>query len=766
MQLPTRITLLALCSGLAASHAQTPSAAPAAANPSDGSDVVQMDLFEVTDVYSADATNPLARPTDGILGAGRSLLDTPRAATTLTPALIAEQGIDRLPDLVAFTPGAYAPASYGLLTTPVIRGDTAESYANGQRLSYNNYGYLPSFNSVEAIDLVRGPASAVFGAGHQLGGYVNYQTKQPSFEGAKTVVTLRAGSWVPGSNDSFAHGSVQLDTTAPVNERLAWRLSYEGQGGETFYHRNGAKDNREDIFAALAWKPTAEVKVDANLHFFWQNTPETLGVNRVTQALIDHGIYESDSGPVKLPDDRVLFSHGDNSDAKIARAQVIVSDRVSPALELVNRALYERVDRGRYNQFEYTEYVVQNTFENRTEAHWNFDALGHEQQAVIGGALRYEGVDSRVGYSNLAGGDYGYFDITDPARIFSAAAAVSYPYFDQFVGPDGHLVEDAVNGNTVRSDVWNPALFWQQDMALTKTLRATVGLREDFYRARAHDLYPDSQIAVDNEGRTEAFDPSDAASVNAFSQAYSLTWQARSNLSFYATHNRIRSSKGSVTGGGVDLSGGTIDPEDFRNQSVLWEAGAKASLLDHKLFAGAALFQQDREERNLFGDKDDIRVRGLELETFYQPAAGTTVFANATFQSGYYKQADIYQAADLINYTTGVGDWALVGFSNTLLNAGVRHRFECGFGYGLNGRWQSPQNVNIATPGYPLLKLPAQFSIDASVFYEAPRWTATVEVLNLTDEHNWVHNGDAFTGSALLSRELPLRVDGRLTWKF
>ena len=739
-------------------RAQTaPPAAPAEAP-------VTLPPYAVTGVAADGSVNPLTRPGAGIMGDARTLLDTPRAASTLTPAFFAQQGISSLADLAAYAPSSYAPSSYGLLTTPVIRGDTAEAYLNGQRLSYSNYGYLPSFNNVESADVVRGPGSVVFGAGHQLGGYVNYVTKRPAFDGAHTTVTTRLGTLVPGGG-SFAAGSLQVDTTGPVNDRIAWRFSYEGQGGETSYRRSGAKDDRQDFFAALTWRPAPGLTVEANVQFFWQNAPELLGVNRITQALINDNIYLSGSPsapvPVRLADDALLFSRGDNSDAKITRGQVIVTREASPTLTLINRTLYEHVDRARFNAFEYVEQVKQDTLENRTEAHWSFDALGREQQAVAGAALRYEGVDSRVGYFNVPDlgipgnndgfGDYSFYDLTDPSRVFDATATPG----------NDHVVDTATNGNTDRSAGLNPAVFWQQESRLTRDRTATVGLREDFYRVRTHD-------PITGAGGSGF---ADAASVSAFSQAYSLLWKARPDLSLYLTHNRIRSAKGSVTGGGVNLAGGAIDREDFRNQSVLTEAGAKADLLGHRLFVGAALFQQDRQVVSFVGSHDNIRVRGLELETVWQPAPDVSVFANATLQDGHYVNSDPFEASTGGGFTPGgspgPGDWRLTGFSHTLLNAGVRGRLAGGWGAGLTAQWQSAQNVNIpVAPTDPQLVIPAQTTLNASLFYETPRWTATLEILNLANARNWIHNGDTYTGAGLISRELPLRLEARVTWRY
>lgn len=703
-------------------------ALPAADNAAEAP--VQLDTVEV--VAPRVSTNPLASPTAGILGDERTLLETPRSATTLTPARLEEQGIDSLADIAAQAPGVFAPASYGLPTTPIIRGDTAETYVNGQRLGYNNYGYLPSFNSVEAIDVVRGPASAVFGAGYLVGGYVNYRTKQPSFEASGTEVTTKLGTWVPGTGDSFANASFQIDHNEAVSDTFAYRVSYEAKGGDTYYHRDGVDDDRQDLFMAFAWKPADGLRIDANAQIFWQNTPETLGVNRVTQQLIDRGIYQSDLGPVKLDRDATLFQSGDYSDAWVGRSQVAVTREFSPDVTLVNRTLVERVDREREHEFGYHEDVQATTVENRTEYRRDFEALGREQTVLAGLALRYE---NRATYADY---DYGSFlasyDVTDPSTITRPAV---------FGFERSH------------ADIFNPALFWQHEVKLTDRLTALAGWREDFYLGK---------ITGSSSWPATGSDQLDFAS---FSQAYSLTFAARKELTLYATYNRMQTlgTNGSAVGGGYYFSGPSANAKDFSRPSELIEAGAKANLLDGRLFTGVSVFQQERS-RDDFLAPADIVVRGVELEAVWQPAKGWSLFANATFQRGRYDNADIYQLADTINFTTGPGDWDLVGFSDVMLNGGFRYRFDNGFGAGLRGSWQSEQNVNIATPGFPQLTIPAQFQLDAMFFYERDNWSVSVDVLNLTDERNWIHNGDAYTGAALLSQALPLRVEATIKVRF
>ncbi|MEO7413491.1 MAG: TonB-dependent receptor [Opitutaceae bacterium] len=751
---------------------------------------LKLSPYLVNGVPLDDQINPLTRETSSVLGDGRDLLATPRGASILTVPLFNERQIHGVREILLYSPSAYAGASYGKTTVPNLRGDTAETYLNGQRLSYNLYGYFPSFNGVEAVDLVRGPGSAVFGAGYFTGGYVNYVTKAPSFASAATTLTTRVGTWAPGET-SFLNGSVQWDATAPFSKTLAWRVSVEAKGGDTFFKKNEVRDDRFDFFAALAWRPRSGTSVEANLQYLWQASPEILGVNRVNQDLIDHGIYYTGAsadlglpGPipaadaVKLPWDATLFSRGDFSNANVVRGQLIITREISPTATLVSRSLYEHVDRRRAHQFEYAEYVTQDTAENRTEFHLKVPGPGVRQSAVIAGAtVRYEGRESFTNYFN----EYFYnFDLTNPSRVFNFRAEYPNSTFPGFVGPGGREFFPASydSPETVRSETWNPAVFWQQDIPLSEKVSFLFGLRGDTFYARAKDPLGDAAGAPWR----------DAERVSAFSQNWSLLYRPTSTASFYATYNRIRAATGNVTGGGVilNLPDGQINREDFRNLSELAELGAKFSLIENKLFAAATLFDQQRSRVSLGGKKNDIRIRGAEFEAVYQPDGHFNATANATFQSGHYVKSRPYQAGgrdiyaayalgrgpeargtaiggyDPFGNQVPAGDWPLLGFSNTMLNGSVRYRFANGFGLGFNAQWQSRQRGNLDDQWH----LPAQVLYNGSAFYEARRWSANLDFLNLTNERNWIHNGDAYTASQLIFPELPFRIEGyvKIRW--
>jgi outer membrane receptor for monomeric catechols len=782
MKLPARLLLLTSSAiFLADSDAQP---APA---------VTALARFTVTGVPVEQSVNPLTRQTSSVMGEARDPLDTPRGVSTITTALFNERQIHGVQEILLYSPSAYVGAAFGNITMPNLRGDLAETYLNGQRLSYNYYGYFPSFNGVEAVDLVRGPGSAVFGAGYFTGGYVNYVTKQPKFSGPETTVTTRLGTWAPGQVSAL-NGSVQLDTTAPVNDHLAWRVSYEAKGGDTFFRKNGAPDSRQDIFAAVTWQPGVATTLAFSAQYFWQNPPETLGVNRVNQDLIWHEQYYTGAsadnypfpgpipatGVVKLPWEASLFSNGDFSNANVVRTQLIATHVFAPALTLVNRTLFEYVNRRRFQQFEYAEYVTQHTFENRTELHFDWSEAALPSTAVAGITVRYAHTLSYENYFN----EYIYnFDLTDPTRVFNEAEQYPNSYYPGLTGPGGRPFFPAAWGSpeTDNSTLWNPAAFWQHEVKFTAQLSFIAGLRGDLYLGDARDPLPPA-------GTTPWHDH---ASVGTVSPTANLVFRPTPTSSLYATYQRIRAVTGNLAGGGLILTDrgdgtGGLNRDDFRNRSDLAELGAKFSLLDHQLYAAATLFDQRRTKIELGGEHSDILIRGLELEAVYQPNPQFNATANATFQDGHYVNSAPFQLGGRSIYdayalgrgpggrgtgTAGydpyanqvpVGDWALLGFSKVMLNGSVRYRLESGYGAGLNAQWQSRQRGNLDNQWH----LPAQYTLNGSLFYEAKRWSANLDLLNLTGQRNWIHNGDAYTASQLIFPQLPFRLEGYFKFKF
>ncbi len=250
--------------------------------------VTTLAAMTVSDVPLSDQILPTVRPIGDVMGDGQSILDTPRSVSSINEAWMKDRMVKNAMDFGQFAPGVYSAAQYGIPAVPFIRGDLSQMYVNGQIIPFTRNSTPPSFNGVEAIDIVKGPGSAVYGPqGEGAGGYVDFVMKEPYFDRfhADTDVTL--GYWTSGH--SYANPEYTIDLGGPISDKLAYRVSYLGRYGDGYYIND--HDQTQDGYVALTYLPTKTLKFEWWAQLYSDRTNEISGTNRVTQQFIDHGTY-------------------------------------------------------------------------------------------------------------------------------------------------------------------------------------------------------------------------------------------------------------------------------------------------------------------------------------------------------------------------------------------------------------------------------------------------------------------------------------------
>ena len=182
------------------------------------------------------------------------------------------------------TSSSYSDASFGEPNMPRIRGQYADMFFNGMRDSFtlNGYGAPISFNSVDSIDIVKGPASVQAGPGAGVGGAIDITTKMPSFVEARARFNLEF--------DTQQKRRASFDVGGPLTSNMAARVSFTERRQRQLLLRHVfppavavCRRARPGHAAVLAcWSPAAS------------RTPryrENDGINRVNQQLIDNGTY-------------------------------------------------------------------------------------------------------------------------------------------------------------------------------------------------------------------------------------------------------------------------------------------------------------------------------------------------------------------------------------------------------------------------------------------------------------------------------------------
>ncbi|WP_120716961.1 TonB-dependent siderophore receptor [Tsuneonella amylolytica] len=145
------------------------------------------------------------------------IIETPQPITVIDDALYLAQGAVSVGDTLNYVSGVttnpYGPDSR--VDGAFVRGINALQFRDGMRDIFSYYASIRAdpYN-FDQVELVRGPASVLFGQG-ALGGIINLVSKKPEFE-KHGEVSLRYGS--------FDRKEALVDFTGPLNDAVAGRV--------------------------------------------------------------------------------------------------------------------------------------------------------------------------------------------------------------------------------------------------------------------------------------------------------------------------------------------------------------------------------------------------------------------------------------------------------------------------------------------------------------------------------------------------------------
>jgi len=198
--------------------------------------------------------------------------ETPQSISVVSKDVVEDLGATRLQGALDYAGGVGRANNFGGqgLTTFTVRGfTTGEFYRNGFPIN-RGYPNMPDANTIERLEVLRGPATMLYGRGDP-GGTFNVVSKQPL---AERTVTL--GSQL--NDQGMKRGT--LDASGPLDEegRLAYRLNVVGEGGDTF--RDHVETERYGVTPVITWQATDDTKVTFEGDFMRNNHPLDRGLTR------------------------------------------------------------------------------------------------------------------------------------------------------------------------------------------------------------------------------------------------------------------------------------------------------------------------------------------------------------------------------------------------------------------------------------------------------------------------------------------------------
>ncbi|MEX5321707.1 TonB-dependent siderophore receptor, partial [Pseudomonas shirazica] len=505
-----------------------------------------------------------------------ALHETPQSVSVVPKDVLEDTGATRLQDGLDYAGGVGRANNFGGqgLTTFTVRGfTTGEFYRNGFPIN-RGYPNAPDANTVERLEVIRGPASSLYGRGDP-GGTFNVVSKQPLPE---SKVTL--GSQF---DDQGMHRAT-LDATGPLNQdgSLAYRLNLLGEGGESF--RDDVESERYDVAPVVSWQVNDSTKIVFEGDFMRNNHPLDRGLTRLPGQL---GTASRDTNIWEKGSDNLL--HNDNNMAQL-RFEHLLNDNwtlgggmqwldgslkgnavEANALQADGRTLGRNFN---YRKLEWTDRDYQLNLTG------HFDTGGYAHTLLTG--IEYE--------------DYDYNSIIQR----SASGADKYPIdiFDPVLGQPRPALTRTTTHDKENLKTW--AAFIQDQVALTERLKALAGVRFERFEHDYDDKLPTNRDFSKGE--------------NGVTPRFGLIYDLTDTVAVYA--NTARSFKPNT---GTPSGGGGFDPEKGKS----YELGVKWEALDRQLSIDAAIYHIVKENV-LARDPNDptgtysiaageVRSRGLDI---------------------------------------------------------------------------------------------------------------------------------------------------------
>lgn len=598
---------------------------------------------QIGDVVVTARFDPLSRlqkgATDSFTGLDRSLLETPRSASRVSSDTIARYGMENVDDLVAAVPGAYTASFFGVPGNLNVRGTLADTYFQGFKRIENRGSFSSNLGAAAYVEVLRGPSSPIYGPG-KVGGLLNFVPKSARGVDARYADEMSGG--VNVTVGSYGRRNAAADLVVPVGEG-GIALYVEREDSDSYYRNIHPEHlNLQATYVGDfgdGW--SGEVNL---MHFEESGRIQSPGWNRVTQNLIDNGVYitgrdtdlvdldgsgmieygEIDAafgawggtsnirqikeyggknnpkfaldegvGTTKLSRRNVMADDADYNDSRTFTAYAGLQKEMANGSVLAIKAFMDDIENQRFTSFGFAADYDARALEGRVT--YSFPSrFGQHVSAdtVVGAGYRDHTAKQYESYLS------GYIALNRRDLSHGSTAG------DRIAAP---LMKDGVQMWDSRHEMeWNSrSVFAMSDITIFDRFSILAGLRWDDYELKAinrgETVFGLKDTWVEN-GK--------AAMTWSLSARYETPW----GLTPYVTFAEPRSLESTQTGG---VSVGTVTSNLFISPSELKEVGVKFSLLDGALFGGAAYYEQFRRRTDMLGNVSGNTSEGFELEAHW-----------------------------------------------------------------------------------------------------------------------------------------------------
>ena len=225
-----------------------------------------------------------------VFGFNKSILETPRSVSTISEEMMERFNMQDIDELVALAPGSFTQSFFGVAGGLDVRGTPGETYFRGVRRLDNPGNYPTPIGASDRIDVVRGPASPIYGPS-KIGGYLNFNPKSARIEETGQFIPEQTGalSFTTGSWDKSV---ITAEVGGPGNlgdTEFGYYVYGEVENSGSYYDNSAVDQNLLQMSFDLDLRDNVRVQFGGMWHDYSGN--QIAGWNRLTQDLIDHGTY-------------------------------------------------------------------------------------------------------------------------------------------------------------------------------------------------------------------------------------------------------------------------------------------------------------------------------------------------------------------------------------------------------------------------------------------------------------------------------------------
>ncbi|MYM89564.1 TonB-dependent siderophore receptor [Rugamonas sp. FT82W] len=624
------------------------------------------------------------RPTSSTTAAkiDAPLRDIPQTVNVVPLELLHDQGANSLQDVLKTVPGIGLSTGDGQRDQVTIRGFSAisDQFVDGMR---DDALYFRDLSNIEQVEVVKGPASVLYGRGSS-GGMINRITKKPGMD--RNEVSLQAGSW--------GQKRGEFDLARNLTGRgVAFRVTGAVEDSDSYRNQQFLK--REALAPSLQFKLSPDTLLLLQAEYLHDKRLTDFGIPSYQGRAVDvaPGTYYGAANAKDF----------DYSESRVHAFGFTLDHRVNQQFSIRNAFRHYNYSLDRNNTLVGSVNETAKTA-SLTRGNVARDEDGYTNQTELTQRAELAGMQHQV----LYGVEFGKQNKDQLVRSQANVATVS------LFNPVAPIVPFTAGGAPTANNlgIFKVSSAYVQDLVtMSPQWKALAGVRYDKFEQETVER----RAGVASVARTD----------RNWSPRAGLVYQPDTAQSYYASFSR--SFQPSGEGFALAVNNADIAPEITKNKEI----GAKYDLFDGHASAGISLFQLTRINMkssdpvtNKLIPLGTQRTNGLELTFSGDLGGGWQAWSG-------YSYLDASMLASIAK-----DDGQLVQGKRPTLTS--KHSANLWVSKSLAGHFGVGGGLNyvgdrFANPGNTVV-LPSFVTADAMAYYRDRGIDLTLNVMNLLDK--------------------------------